>query len=149
MYSLVFGGLQRGRGVGDAHGVKREIIRTDGAPAAIGAYSQGVVVEGGRTLFVSGQIPLDPATMEMVGAGDVAVQAERVLDNLQAVLRAAGMDFGNVVRATLFLADMADFAVVNEAYGKRFREDPPARAAVQAAGLPKGARVEISAIAVG
>jgi 2-iminobutanoate/2-iminopropanoate deaminase len=148
VYSVVSGGLQRPPGVGHAAGVKREIISTDAAPAAIGAYSQGVVVEGGRTLYVSGQIPLDPATMQMVGEGDVQAQAERALDNLQGVLKAAGMDFANIVRASIYLADMADFAVVNEAYGKRFGEDPPARAAIQAAGLPKGALVEIDAIAV-
>ena len=118
------------------------------APAAIGAYSQGVVVTGGRTLYVSGQIALDPSSGAMVGEGDVAAQAERVLDNVGAILAAAGMGFADVARATIYLADMADFAVVNEVYGRRFAAAPPARAAVQAAGLPKGALVEIDAIAV-
>jgi 2-iminobutanoate/2-iminopropanoate deaminase len=107
------------------------------------------VVEGGRTLYVSGQIALDPASGHMMGEGDVAAQAERALDNLAGVLAAAGMSFANIARASIYLADMADFAVVNEAYGKRFGQDPPARAAIQAAGLPKGALVEIDAIAVG
>lgn len=126
----------------------REIVKTSEAPAAVGAYSQGVVTTGGRTLYTSGQIALDPATNQMVGEGDVKAQAERVLTNLEAVLSAAGLGFANVVRATIYLADMADFGVVNECYAKRFGEAPPARACVQAAGLPKGALVEIDCIAV-
>ena len=126
----------------------KRVIKTDRAPEAIGAYSQAVLVEGGKTLYVSGQIALDPATGEMVGEGDVAAQAERALDNLAGVLTAADLTFGHIVRATIYLADMNDFAVVNQAYGRRFGEDPPARAAVAAAGLPKGALVEIDAIAV-
>ncbi len=118
------------------------------APAAIGPYSQAVLVRGGRTLYLSGQIPLDPASGEIVGDGDVAAQTERVLDNLEAVLRAAGMGFGDVVRCGIFLASMADFAVVNSIYARRFPNDPPARATVQVAGLPKNVRVEIDAIAV-
>jgi 2-iminobutanoate/2-iminopropanoate deaminase len=129
--------------------VDRQIISTSGAPAAIGPYSQAVAVRGGRTLFVSGQIALDPATGEMVGAGDVRAQTERALDNMAAILEEAGMGFAQVVRATVYLADMKDFAAVNELYGRRFGEAPPARAAVQAAGLPRGALVEIDAIAVG
>lgn len=127
----------------------RKVIATSEAPAAIGPYSQGVVVEGGRTLYTSGQIALDPATGQVVGVGDVKVQTERVLDNLQAILTAAGMDFGNVVRCGIFLADLQDFGVVNELYGARFSAAPPARATVQVAGLPKGVLVEIDAIAVG
>ncbi len=126
----------------------KQIISTENAPAAIGAYSQGVVVTGNRTLFVSGQIPFDPKTMEMVGKGDVRAQAEQVMRNLGGVLEAAGMGFGDVVRATIFLADMGDFAAVNEVYATRFESDPPARAAVAVKELPKGVDVEISCIAV-
>lgn len=127
--------------------VSREIIQTDAAPAAIGPYSQGVVVSGGRTLYSSGQIALDPGSGAMVGEGDVRAQTVRVLDNLAAVLGAAGMDFANVVRAGIFLADLGDFATVNELYGQRFADQPPARATVQVAALPKGALVEIDVIA--
>ena len=126
----------------------REIISTKDAPRAIGPYSQGVIAAGARTLFCSGQIPLDPTTGEMVGAGDVRAQAERVMQNLGAVLAAAGASFGAVVRTTIFLADLQDFAAVNEVYGRYFPSSPPARATVQVAGLPKGALVEIDAIAV-
>ena len=126
----------------------KQIISTENAPAAIGAYSQGVVVSGSRTLFVSGQIPFDPKTMEMVGKGDVRAQAEQVMKNLGGVLEAAGMGFGDVARATIFLADMGDFAAVNEVYATRFEAEPPARAAVAVKELPKGVDVEISCIAV-
>jgi 2-iminobutanoate/2-iminopropanoate deaminase len=128
--------------------MKRETIQTDAAPKAIGPYSQAVVVSGGRTLYTSGQIALDPQTGEMVGAGDVRAQTERVLENLDGVLRAAGMSWEHVVRCGIFLTDLGDFAVVNEIYGRRFGDAPPARATVQVAGLPKGALVEIDAIAV-
>ncbi|RMG95103.1 MAG: RidA family protein [Deltaproteobacteria bacterium] len=133
--------------MGDRGAVKRTTITTKDAPAAIGAYSQAVVVEGGRILFASGQIALDPATGEMVGE-DAASQARQCLVNLRAVLAAAGMSMEHVVRATIYLSDMQDFATVNAVYGEFFASDTPARAAVQAAGLPKGARVEIDAIAV-
>ncbi|MFO0633361.1 MAG: RidA family protein [Nannocystaceae bacterium] len=126
----------------------RSVIHTDKAPAAIGPYSQGVVVEGGRTLYTSGQIALDPASGEIVGPGDVKAQTIRVLDNLAAILEAAGMSFRDVVRCGIFLADLGDFATVNELYGARFVDNPPARATVQVAGLPKGVLVEIDAIAV-
>jgi 2-iminobutanoate/2-iminopropanoate deaminase len=99
-------------------------------------------------VFCSGQIPLDPKTGEMVGAGDVRLQAARVLDNLGAVLGAAGASFATVVKTTIFLADLQDFGAVNEIYGRYFPREPPARATVQAAGLPKGALIEIEAIAV-
>ncbi len=125
--------------------MKRERIATDGAPKAIGPYSQAI--SAGDFLFCSGQIPLDPATGEMVGAGDVRAQAKRVMENLQAVLVAAGLDFKHVVKTTIYLADLADFAAVNEIYGGFLADPPPARATVQVAGLPKGARVEIDAIA--
>jgi 2-iminobutanoate/2-iminopropanoate deaminase len=129
--------------------MKRETIATQAAPAAIGPYSQAVVVSGGRTLYTSGQIPLHPRTGAMVGDGDVRVQTEQVLENLEAVLKAAGMGWNDVVRCGIFLADLGDFAVVNEIYAQRFGDAPPARATVQVAGLPKGALVEIDAIAVG
>jgi 2-iminobutanoate/2-iminopropanoate deaminase len=129
--------------------MKRETIATQKAPAAIGPYSQAVAVTGGRTLYTSGQIPLDPATGKMVGDGDVRAQTEQVLANLEAVLQAAGMTWDHVVRCGIFLADLGDFAVVNEIYARRFGDAPPARATVQVAGLPKGALVEIDAIAVG
>jgi len=130
--------------------MQRSIVRTAQAPAAIGPYSQAVVVpvgEGKRMVFCSGQIPLDPVTGAMV-EGDIAAQTRQVLENLGAVLAAAGGTFADVVRTTIFLADMADFATVNGIYGERFTSDPPARATVQAARLPRDARVEIDAIAV-
>ena len=122
----------------------REAVRTEKAPAAIGPYSQAVRM--GNLLFCSGQIPLDPATGELV-TGDVAAQTRQVFANLGAVLSQAGAGFEHVARTTVYLADMGDFARVNEIYGKRFAQNPPARATVQAAGLPKGARVEIDMIA--
>ena len=120
-------------------------IRTQDAPAAIGPYSQAV--RAGNMVFLSGQIPLDPATGAMVD-GDIRAQTERVLDNLGAVLAAAGLSFAHVAKTTIYLTDLGDFATVNEAYAKRFAGTPPARATVQVAALPKGARVEIDAIAV-
>jgi 2-iminobutanoate/2-iminopropanoate deaminase len=130
----------------------RQKISTDSAPKAIGPYSQAILVQGGaegRMIFCSGQIPLDPASGEMVGAGDVRAQARQVMQNLQAVLAAAGVSFAQVVKTTIYLADLADFAPVNEIYGGYFQDAPPARATVQVAGLPRGALVEIDAIAVG
>lgn len=126
----------------------REVVSTPDAPAAIGPYSQGIVVSGGRTLYTAGQIPLDPRTMQMV-EGDVKAQTERVMENLAAVLKAAGMTFQNVVRCGIFLADMNDFQAVNEVYGRYFQDGKPARSTVAVATLPKNARVEIDAIAVG
>ncbi len=99
-------------------------------------------------MFLSGQVPIDPATGELV-AGDIAVQTERVLDNLAAVLAAAGCSFAQVVKTTIYLVDLADFQIVNQTYAKRFTGAPPARATVQVSALPKGARVEIDAIARG
>jgi 2-iminobutanoate/2-iminopropanoate deaminase len=125
----------------------RNVVSSPGAPKAIGPYSQAVQSDGGRTLWLSGQIPLDPATGELV-EGDVAAQTERVMENLGAVLAAAGAGFHHVVRCTIYLADLADFAKVNDVYARRFPRDPPARATVQVAGLPRGARVEIDAVAV-
>ena len=123
----------------------KEIISTASAPKAIGPYSQAVVWNG--LVFLSGQIPLDPATGQMI-EGDVSAQARRVLDNLAAVLSAAGASLADVVKTTIYLANMSDFAAVNAVYGERFVHAPPARATVQVAGLPRGALVEIDAIAV-
>jgi 2-iminobutanoate/2-iminopropanoate deaminase len=119
-------------------------IVTKDAPAAIGPYAQAV--RAGDFVFLSGQIPLDPATGAMVD-GDIGTQTERVLDNLDAVLQAAGAGFDKVVRTTIFLVDLNDFAAVNERYGRRFGGRFPARATVQVAALPRGARVEIDAVA--
>ena len=119
-------------------------ISTPSAPAAIGPYSQAI--RAGALLFVSGQIPLDPATGALV-SGDITQQAMRVLDNLRAILRAAGGDLSSDVRTTIFLLDMGDFQVDNEIYRKAVGSPPPARATVQVAGLPLGARIEIDAIA--
>ncbi|MDC0717243.1 RidA family protein [Nannocystis bainbridge] len=128
--------------------VVRTVISTPDAPAAIGPYSQGIVVSGGRTLYTAGQIPLDPQTMQIVD-GDIKAQTERVMLNLAAILRAAGMDFASVVRCGIFLKDMKDFAAVNEIYGRHFGDHRPARSTVAVATLPKDVLVEIDAIAVG
>ena len=133
----------------DPSAFSREVIRTADAPQAIGPYSQAIAVRGGRTVYTSGQIPLDPQTMQVVGEGDIVVQTERVMANLQSVLTAAGLGFEHVVRSGIFLTDMAHFAQVNEIYGRRFLFDPPARSTVQVAYLPKGVLVEIDMIAVG
>lgn len=129
--------------------MKRSIVRTSQAPAAIGPYSQAVVLPVGeqRMVFCSGQIALDPATGVLI-EGDVTAQARQALENLGAVLAAVGATFANVVKTTIFLADMADFGAVNAVYGERFPTEPPARSTVAAAGLPRNARVEIEAIAV-
>lgn len=119
-------------------------VRTDGAPAAIGPYSQAIV--SGGFVFTAGQIALDPATGELVGGG-AAAETERVLENLSAVLAAAGTSLRSVVKTTVYLADLDDYAAVNEVYGRYFAEPHPARSAVQVARLPRGARVEIDAIA--
>lgn len=126
----------------------KEIVSTLAAPKAIGPYVQAVIARGARTVYCSGQIPLDPATGVIVGASDIRAQAEQVMKNLDAVLRAAGASFDQVVKTTIYLTDMQDFAAVNEIYGSRFKGDPPARATVQVAGLPRGVNVEIDAVAV-
>jgi len=123
----------------------REIIKTEGAPAAIGPYSQAV--RAGGFIFCSGQIPTDPKTGEFVPGG-IAEQTEQVMRNLMAVLEAAGSGLDRIVKTTVFLADMNDFAAMNEVYGRYFAENPPARATVEAARLPRDARVEIEAIAI-
>lgn len=122
----------------------RTPVSTPDAPAAIGPYSQAVLAAG--FAFLSGQIPIDPATGELV-PGPIEAQTERVLQNLKAVLKASGSSFANVVKTTIYLIDLADFSKVNAVYGAYFGSNPPARATVQVAGLPKGARVEIDAIA--
>jgi 2-iminobutanoate/2-iminopropanoate deaminase len=126
-------------------------ISSPAAPKAIGPYSQAIEVQpagpGRRTLYLSGQTPLDPATGELV-KGDVAAQTARVMENLKAVLAAAGAGFEHVVKTSVFLTDLGDFATMNEVYGRHFPKDPPARSTVQVAALPRGARVEIDAIAV-
>src|SRR5688500_252938 len=123
----------------------REVISTDKAPGAIGPYSQAIKTEA--LVFCSGQIPIDPITGEFVSS-DVAEQTEQVLKNLTAVLEAAGSNLDSVVKTTVFLADMDDFTAMNEVYGRYFSENKPARATVQAARLPRDARVEIDCIAV-
>ncbi len=122
----------------------RRIVHSDRAPAAVGPYSQAV--QAGGFLFTAGQIGLDPDTGTMVGDG-VEEQTRQVLSNLKAVLEAAGASFSRVVKTTIYLANMADFAQVNEIYGEVFGQDPPARSTVQVAALPLGARVEMDVIA--
>ena len=122
----------------------RQAVSSPSAPAAIGPYSQAI--RAGSLLFVSGQIPIDPATGALV-QGDIAAQTHRVFKNLAAILEAAGASFDDVVRATVYLADMDDFAIVNDVYGTYFSSPAPARATVQAARLPRDARVEIDVIA--
>ncbi len=123
----------------------RTIVRTPNAPGAIGPYSQAVVANG--FVFCSGQIALDPATGQIV-TGDVAAQTERVMANLDAVLRAAGSDFARVVKTTIFLKDLSHFTVVNEVYGRHFPSDPPARATVEVSRLPRDVLVEIDMVAL-
>ena len=125
--------------------VVKEIIATEQAPRAIGPYSQAV--RAGNLLFASGQIPIDPATGEFV-AGGIAEQTAQVLKNLSAVMEAAGISLSQVVKTTVFLVDMDDFTAMNEVYAGFFGENPPARATVQAARLPRDAKVEIEATAV-
>lgn len=122
----------------------KRVVASEAAPAAIGPYSQAVVV--GEVVYCSGQIPLTPAGQLV--EGDIAAQTRQVLDNLKAVLTAAGASLEQVVKTTIYCCDLADFATINEVYGWYFAADPPARATVQVAALPKGARVEIDAIAV-
>jgi len=123
----------------------KNIIATDSAPRAIGPYSQAV--RAGNLVFASGQIPIDPATGQFVPGG-IAEQTEQVLRNLTAVFEAAGVGMDQVIKTTVFLADMDDFNAMNEVYGRFFAAEPPARATVAAARLPRDARVEIEAIAV-
>ena len=122
----------------------KTVISTTGAPKAIGPYSQAIKV--GNMLFTSGQIPMDPATGEMV-SGDIKAQTERVMKNLDAVLTTAGMSFVNVIKTTVFLADMKTFADMNGVYAQYFPTNPPARSTVQVAKLPKDAGIEIELVA--
>ncbi|MEA5112777.1 MAG: RidA family protein [Geobacteraceae bacterium] len=122
----------------------KETVSTDKAPQAIGPYSQGVWA--GDFLYLSGQIPLDPATGSLKG-DSIAEQTEQVMENIAGVLSAAGLGFSNVVKSTIYLVDLADFAVVNEIYGKRFPSAPPARSTVEVKGLPRRALVEIEMVA--
>jgi 2-iminobutanoate/2-iminopropanoate deaminase len=123
----------------------KKIISTSEAPAAVGPYSQAVRV--GSTIYCAGQIPLDPKSGQIV-PGDIGTQTRRVLDNIAAVLRSEGVSFENVAKTTIFLTDLSDFQTVNEIYGSYFKNQPPARSTVQVSALPKGANVEIEAIAV-
>jgi 2-iminobutanoate/2-iminopropanoate deaminase len=123
----------------------RDAIATDRGPKAIGPYSQAIRANG--FVFISGQIPLDPKTQQMV-EGDIAQQTERVLENLKGILEAAGSSLPHVVKTTVFLKDLNEFAAMNEVYGRYFSSHPPARATVEVSGLPKGARVEIELIAL-
>jgi len=123
----------------------KKVIATSEAPKAVGPYSQAVAV--GNFLFCAGQIPLDPATGELI-EGDVTAQTDRVLQNVAGVLRANGMTFANVVKSTVFMVDLANFAAMNAVYSKYFSEPFPARSTIQVAGLPKGSQVEIEVIAV-
>ena len=122
----------------------KQVIHTDSAPAAIGPYSQAIQI--GDLLFVSGQVPIDPSTGAIV-EGDIKAQAQQSLNNLKAILNAAGTNMGAVVKTTVFLVDMNDFAAMNEVYAQFFQEPFPARSAVQVGRLPKDAKVEIEAIA--
>ena len=126
-------------------------LHVEGAPKAIGPYSQAQVIRlhgGQKMLFSAGQIPLDPATMEIVKGG-IAEQSERVFQNLAAVLAGAALGFDDVIKTTVYLADMADFQAMNEVYAKYFSGALPARTTIAAAGLPRGARVEIDVVAIG
>jgi 2-iminobutanoate/2-iminopropanoate deaminase len=124
----------------------RQVVATDNAPRAIGPYSQAIKANG--FIFVSGQIALDPGTQQLI-QGDVAAQAERVLQNLSAILTAAGSSLAQVVKTTVFLKSMSDFAAMNEVYARYFGDAPPARSTVAAAGLPRDVLVEIDIIALG
>jgi 2-iminobutanoate/2-iminopropanoate deaminase len=128
--------------------MQRTVIESAAAPRAIGPYSQAIAVPPGRMVFLSGQVALDPATGELV-PGDVTAQTAQVMKNLGAVLAAAELSFDHLVRCTIYLVDLDDFGAVNAVYGQAFRGAPPARATVQVSALPRGARVEIDAIAVG
>ena len=123
----------------------KRVVSTNDAPAAVGPYSQAI--RSGAMLFCAGQIPLDPKTGQIV-SDDVSAQTKRVLENLSAVLRAENLNFGHVVKTTIFLTSLGDFQTVNEIYGTYFRENPPARSTIEVSALPKGAKVEIEAIAV-
>ncbi|MBU8933219.1 MAG: RidA family protein [candidate division Zixibacteria bacterium] len=125
----------------------KKIIKTNHAPDALGPYSQGVKADCGTVVYTSGQIGIDPQTKQLAGT-TAAEQCRQVMENLKVILVAGGADLSHVVKTTIFLVDIADFAAVNEVYGEYFDDNPPARATIQAAALPMGALVEIDAIAV-
>ena len=122
----------------------KKIIATSKAPAAIGPYSQAIRI--GDFLYTSGQISLDPETMEMI-TGDIEVETEKVLKNIEAILKADGLNLNNIIRTTVYLTDLSEFARMNQVYEKFFADTKPARACVQVAALPKGAKIEIDAVA--
>ena len=127
-------------------GTMKEVISTEGAPKAIGPYSQAI--RAGGFIFTSGQVAIDPATQQVI-AGDVAAQTDRVLKNLAAILQASGSSLEKVLRCTVFLKNMGDFAAMNEVYARYFAQTPPARSTVEVARLPKDVLVEIDAVALG
>jgi 2-iminobutanoate/2-iminopropanoate deaminase len=124
--------------------MSKKIIHTDHAPKAVGPYSQAVLL--GDMLYCSGQIPIDPKTQD-VFTGDIKIQTEMILSNIEAVLKATDMNFSHIIKTTIFLTSMSDFATVNEIYAKRFPSNPPARSTIQVAALPKGVNVEIEVLA--
>jgi 2-iminobutanoate/2-iminopropanoate deaminase len=125
----------------------RETIKTSQAPAAIGPYSQAIKIAAGKMIFTAGQIALDPTTGRLI-EGDIAAQTRRVLENVKAILAASGAQLENVVKTTVFMADLGEFAAMNEVYGEFFPANPPARSTVEVKALPRGAKVEIEATAV-
>ncbi|MEW5796325.1 MAG: Rid family detoxifying hydrolase [Candidatus Zixiibacteriota bacterium] len=125
----------------------RDVVKSDRAPAALGPYSQAIKVRGSTVIYCAGQVALDPTTGALTG-GTAAEQARQVLANLKAVIEAAGAHLSDVAKTTIYLTDLNDFQAVNEVYASFFVSDPPARATIQVAGLPKGAKVEIDAVAV-
>ena len=134
-----------GAEAGPAKAAMRQVVSAPDAPKAMGAYSPAI--KAGNLLFISGQIPVDPSTGNLI-QGDIAAQAEQVMRNLTALLRAAGVGFDHVVRTTVYLADMNDFAGMNEVYSRYIVDPPPARATVQVARLPRDVKIEVDAIAV-
>lgn len=124
---------------------QRDVISTPNAPQAIGPYSQAI--RAGQFVYTAGQIPLDPATGNLV-SGDIQVQTRRVMQNLEAILQASGSNLGQVVKTTVFMQDLGEFAQMNAVYAEFFPATPPARSTVQVAGLPKGARIEIECVAI-
>ncbi len=125
----------------------RETIKTPNAPAAIGPYSQGIKTSAGKMIFTAGQIALDPATGRLV-EGEIAAQTRRALDNVKAILSAGGASLENVVKTNVFMSDLGEFAAMNEVYAEYFPANPPARSTVEVKALPRGAKVEIEAVAV-
>ena len=125
----------------------RDTVKTSNAPAAIGPYSQAIKISAGKMIFTAGQIALDSATGRLV-EGDVSAQTRQVLENVKAIIEAAGAKLEHVVKTTVFMSDLADFAAMNEVYGQYFSSNPPARSTVEVKALPRGAKVEIDAVAV-